>query len=102
VKLKLIVYNLVVSTSTVFAMSMASIIMLPVFAVPTVVMVTTVLSILTAIIVTTIVIPAVVVITAIVATTVYIGYAVTVNVALLNVTRAEVVVIARLHEINWP
>jgi len=83
-------------------MAMASIIMLPVLAVPAMIVVTTVLAVLTAIIVAAVVIPTVIVVATVIATTIHIGHAVSVNVALLNVTRAEVVVIARLHEINRP
>ena len=69
---------------------------------PTVIVVTAILTVITAIIVAAVVIPAVIVVATVIATTIHVGHAVSINVALLNVTRAEVVVIARLHEINRP
>jgi len=85
-----------------FAMSMASIIMLPVFAVPTVLMSIIIPTIFPTIVVPAIMVLVVVVVVAIVSTPVHVSNTVTVNVALFNVTRAEVVVIARLYEIHWP
>ena len=67
-----------------FAMSMASIIMLPVFAVPTV---------LISIIVPAITVLAVVVMVAIITTPIHIRDSVPVHVALFDVARAEIVIV---------
>ena len=75
---------------------------LPMLSVPTVIVVTAIILpiIFCTAMVPTVIIPSIVMIMAIITTPVNVGYAVTVNISLINKTGTEFVVITRLHKIH--
>ena len=84
-----------------FSVPMTAVVIFPVFAIPTVIMSIVVTAVFTAVIISAVMVPAIVVVMAIITATVYVGDAVPIHISLLNVARAEVVVITRLHKVHW-
>jgi len=82
--------------------TMATIIVFPVFTMPTVIMIPAMLAVVTAIVITTVIVPAIIIIATVVATAIYVGDTIAIDVTLFNVAGAEVVVITRLHKVHRP